>query len=359
MKILIDIGHPAHVHYYRNFIKIMESKEHSVFVVARERENVQELLTHYGIKYKSRGRGKNSLFGKILYLPWANSVLLFWSLIYKPDMYVSHGSPYLAQIAWLLGKPAVCTGDSDHVSKKYVNNFVLPFLTSWLNPIVYKLEFGRKQIRFNSYMEIFHLHPKYYKMSDEILKKIHVNKTEKYFVLRFVSWDAFHDVLPGSINDKFISELIQLLSKYGKIIISSEKKLSLEFEKYRLNFPSHEFHNLLANAEMCIGEGATTAAEAAILGTPAFYINPLKACNCDDLESSYDLCYNYSSTEGLLAKIEELLILKSLKKEHIRKRDLMLQDKINVTDFLVWFIENYPESHAKMKDDPNFQNQFI
>jgi len=25
MKILIDIGHPAHVHYFRNFIKMMES----------------------------------------------------------------------------------------------------------------------------------------------------------------------------------------------------------------------------------------------------------------------------------------------------------------------------------------------
>ena len=28
MKILIDMNHPAHVHYFRNFIKLMEAKGH-------------------------------------------------------------------------------------------------------------------------------------------------------------------------------------------------------------------------------------------------------------------------------------------------------------------------------------------
>ncbi len=28
MKILIDIGHPTHLHYFENFIKIMENKNY-------------------------------------------------------------------------------------------------------------------------------------------------------------------------------------------------------------------------------------------------------------------------------------------------------------------------------------------
>ncbi|MFW5804449.1 MAG: DUF354 domain-containing protein, partial [bacterium] len=35
MKILIDIGHPAHVHYFKNFITKMSQKGHSFIVIAR------------------------------------------------------------------------------------------------------------------------------------------------------------------------------------------------------------------------------------------------------------------------------------------------------------------------------------
>ena len=28
MRILIDIGHPAHVHYFRNFVRAMEERGH-------------------------------------------------------------------------------------------------------------------------------------------------------------------------------------------------------------------------------------------------------------------------------------------------------------------------------------------
>ena len=57
MKIFIDIGHPAHVHYFRNFIKIMEKNGHHFLILARDKEITQELLNHYKIPYVSRGKG--------------------------------------------------------------------------------------------------------------------------------------------------------------------------------------------------------------------------------------------------------------------------------------------------------------
>jgi hypothetical protein len=38
MKVLIDIGHPAHVHFFRNAIRELESKGHAVKVTARDKE---------------------------------------------------------------------------------------------------------------------------------------------------------------------------------------------------------------------------------------------------------------------------------------------------------------------------------
>jgi len=40
------------------------------------------------------------------------------------------------------------------------------------------------------------------------------------------------------------------------------------------------------------------------------------------------------------------------------KREKMLKDQIDVTSFMVWFIENYPDSARIMKENPEFQERF-
>ena len=56
-------------------------------------------------------------------------------------------------------------------------------------------------------------------------------------------------------------------------------------------------------------------------------------------------------------------MMKLLKEEKIReefqqRRQTMLADKIDVTAFFVWFIENYPESALIMKENPDYQYRF-
>ena len=36
----------------------------------------------------------------------------------------------------------------------------------------------------------------------------------------------------------------------------------------------------------------------------------------------------------------------------------MLKEKIDVTDFMIWFIENYPKSVQTMKVNPDYQYKF-
>ena len=60
----------------------------------------------------------------------------------------------------------------------------------------------------------------------------------------------------------------------------------------------------------------------------------------------------------MLEKIEHLLDNDSLKKQWKVKRQKLLSDKIDVSAFLVWFVENYPNSNQIIKDNANFQNRF-
>lgn len=92
MRILIDTGHPATVHYFRNFIKIMLAKGHKFCISARDKEVTHQLLDHYKIPYYSRGKGKNSLIGKFSYIPEADFNVYKRARNFKPDLFLSFGS---------------------------------------------------------------------------------------------------------------------------------------------------------------------------------------------------------------------------------------------------------------------------
>ena len=55
MKILVDIIHPANVHYFKNFISEMEREGNSVKITARNKDVSFKLLDAYNFKYLDFG----------------------------------------------------------------------------------------------------------------------------------------------------------------------------------------------------------------------------------------------------------------------------------------------------------------
>jgi hypothetical protein len=80
----------------------------------------------------------------------------------------------------------------------------------------------------------------------------------------------------------------------------------------------------------------------------------------EELEHKYQLTFGISDKhpEKLYAKLEELLSTPALEALFQARKKKMLADKIDVTAFLVWFIENYPESAKIMKENPDYQYNF-
>jgi uncharacterized protein len=355
MKIFIDIGHPAHVHYFRNFINLMQEKRHDFFITARNKEVAQTLLTNYKIQYKSRGKGKKSLMGKLMYIVQGDHVLYKYAKMYHPDLFLSFGSPYAAQVSKLLGKHHIAFYDTEHALLEHT--MYAPFTNTILTPSCFFKNFGSKQIFFNGYMELCYLHPRWFTPNPGSLKYLNIKKDEKYIVFRYVSWNASHDFMKNGLTLAMKRKLISELSKYGKILISSEEELPKDLKKYKINIPPEKMHDVLHYATLFIGEGATMASECAMIGTPAIYINPLTSGTIKEQEK-YGLLYEFSNSNGVLEKAVELLSTPNLKKEWQKRRQEMLQDKIDVTTFMVWFIENYPESKKIMKEFPEYQNEF-
>lgn len=337
MKIFIDIGHPAHVHYFKNFIKIMETKGHTFFISSREKECTAELLNSYNLPFFSRGKGRNGAIGKILYMLKADYLLYRKAKQFNPDAFLSFMSPYAAQVSKILGKPHFTFDDTDHAT--IARKFYLPFTDKVFTPFCFAKNIGVKQVRFKSFMELSYLHPKYYTPDPSIYKILGLTQHQPYVLLRFVSWNANHDIGQSGLTLETKRAIVNLFKDKFKVFISSEGKLTPDLEEYRIKIPVDRMHDVLAHAKMFVGEGATMASECAMLGTPAIYINSLDAGTLKEQEK-LGLIFGYRNSLGVIDKIKELINNENLHTEFQLKKNEMLQQMIDPTEMLVNFFKN-------------------
>jgi len=91
-----------------------------------------------------------------------------------------------------------------------------------------------------------------------------------------------------------------------------------------------------------------------VLGTPAVKCNSFagKLSVPNELEEKYQLCYSFlpEQADQFFTKIEELVNDENTASVFEMNKEKMLADKMDVTMFYIWFIENYPESAKQVKN---------
>lgn len=357
MRILIDIGHPGHVHLFRPFALAMISKGHQVLLTCREKEFEIDLLKASGFNYVSFGRKFKTAIGKMWglvkfdFLEWKAAVK------FKPDVFISHGSPYAAHAAWLTGKPHISMEDTFNFEQiRLYKPFTKVILTSTYN----HPDLGEKNIKYAGYHELAYLHPDVFTPDPNIISELGLKRGERYVILRFVSWNATHDIGHNGISLENKIEAVSKLSQYTKVFISSEKELPEALKKYQFPLQPGKMHHAIAFSSLVYGESATMATEAAVLGVPAIYLDNTSRFYTKEIENKYGLIYNFSESEkDQLDSIEKAIsILEQPESIWKDKRKQILNDNINVTAFLTWFVENYPESKNIMKGDPAYHLNF-
>ncbi|UCC40232.1 MAG: DUF354 domain-containing protein [Candidatus Aminicenantes bacterium] len=343
MKLLIDMNHPAHVHYFKNCIKQLRQNGHQILITARNRYPTLQLLETYGEHFYNRGKGSEHLLGKLMYMPAADITILRIALKTKPDLYLSFGTPYPNHVAWLLRKPGINFHDNEKASLLFA--FTRPFSHVYCTPHCFKKDFGEKHIRFNGYMELAYLHPHYFTPDDSVFKYLGVDQGEKYVIMRFVSWSASHDIGHRGISLEMKRKAVAQLAKFARVFISSEGQLPEDLKPYKLNIPPEKMHDVLAYGSLLYGESSTMASECAVLGTPAIYLDNKGRSYTDEQEKKYGLVCNYTESIGhqeeSIQKAVELLNSPNLREDWQKRRQKMLSDTIDVTAFMVRLVENY------------------
>lgn len=340
-NILIDIGHPAHVHLFKYFIAEVQLKGYKTFVLTKEVDSIIQLLNIYGIPFNSLGEKPDSLLAKYFF----QLVIIFKTILFVRKHKIDTGigiSMTLPIVAGLTGITVFGLDDDDIA--------VTPVFAKFINKSDYILtpdclkheNRGKNHINYPSFHELAYLHPDRFVPNPAVLNDLGIIKDEPFFILRFNAFKAHHDVGANGLNPKQKQKLIQVLSLFGKVYITSENKIEPEFEPYRLPVSPEKIHSLLYYAKIFVGDSQTMTTEAALLGTPAFKCNSF-AGNLsipNEIENKYHLCFSYlpDDFDKMLKNIHAHLEMPDLKNIFAERRTLMLKDKIDFTAFLVQLV---------------------
>jgi uncharacterized protein len=342
MNVLISISHPAWVHQFKNIINLLNEKGHKVIVLVIKKDRNWEILDEYGIEYtvigKSTGKGK---IDKAFIVLTSTIKHLCYGIKYKADVYIGRPSPMMAIAAFLHRKKNIAYCDTERSVESLWFSKKLSYKI--LTPKMYRKDLGKVQKRVDTFKELFYLHPTYFKPNPEDLKLVGLKEGEKFTFVRFVAWQASHDLGYKGFTNEQKMKLIQHLENYGKVLVSSEEELPSEFEKYIIKVPHKKLHSIMSFAQLFVGDGLTMAAECCVMGVHSIFTSELTSGASDEMEKVYKLMYSITDRENMLektvVKTTQLFENENLVEEGKKKLKKLLDDKIDINKWWVDYLE--------------------
>jgi len=306
MRILFDITHPVHVHFYRYLIGEFLERGDAVCVTARDKDAEIDLLRALRIEHTSLSRRRSSRPGMLLELALRNVRMLRVVRDFRPDVMVAaEGGPSIGMVGALSGVPRVVFDQVDHAPLQQIVGTT--FASVVCTGTSYLKRHRGDHRRFRGFLAQAYLDPRRFRPDVSRLREAGVNPDEPYSVLRIVKWVATHDVGRSGCTPEQVKEFANRLGKYGRVFISSEQPLTPEFEEYGVPVEPLYLHDLLAGAAVCAAEGGTVAVEAGILGTPAVLFNTYEFGYLKELEQNYGLIVRARGATAAVDAAERLL----------------------------------------------------
>lgn len=361
MKIFFYFGHPAQFHFYKNIFSVLKENGHEIHLFIKTKDVLETLVSETGCPYKNIQPGERgkSKWATLLSLLKRDIFISFQVLKHKPHLLIA-SDPSFSHAGFLFRIPSLNFIDDDFDAAGYYANITYPFTSTIITPDTVKA--GRweyKRICYKGYMKLAYLHPGWFIPE---LTKIGDLRGVDYFLIRLSGLSAHHDSGKKGISSKALQKIIEKLSCKGRVIISAEGQTDPELEPYKIKIPVSDMHHFLYHAKALISDSQSMSGEAAMLGVPSVRISSFKGklSVLEDLEHKYGLTFAFHPEEEneIYQKIEELIGMPDLEEVFQQRRQKMLNDKIDVTAFSIWFIENYPESKRIMQENPKFQNNF-
>ena len=355
MKILIYLGHPAQYHFFKNIVDDLKDR-HEIRYLIKTKDVLEPLLVTDGAAFKNiLPEGRTATRTGIGWgLVKREVKMLSEAVRFRPSLMLGT-DPSIAHIGIILDIPVLTVLEDDVHVIYDLAKITFPFSTYIVAPEACDCgKWNSKKIAYAGYMKLAYLHPRYFSLER--------NSSKRMALIRLSSLNAFHDAGIKGFDEGMLKAIIGKLSDKFTIFISSEGKLKAPFEEYLINIKPTDMHRVLSESSLLISDSQSMTMEAAMLGVPSIRYSDFsgRIGVLEELEHKYHLTYGIKpgQPERLLYKLDELVNMPDSLGEFQMRRKKMLSDKIDVTAFMVWLIENYPESARIMREEPDYQYRF-
>jgi len=355
MRILIYCAHPAQYHFFKNIIKKLVEKGHVIKLLIKTKDILETLVNEDGCEYENilaRGN-KNGFFPLLLALIKRDLKIFSIARKFKPDILIGSDAS-VTQVGWFMRKPRLIVGEDDYRIVKKLHWLMMPFANAVLTPVGCQLgPFEGKKIAFDGYMKSSYLHPNIFRPDKKIIEEADL-KTP-YCLIRMVKLGSHHDNNKNGLSKEVVGKLVNFLKESGyNVYIDSETELHPELAVHKLTIKKTSFHDVLAFSSLVISDSQSLSVEAALLGIPSIRFNDFagKISVLEELEHKYHLTFGIPSKDPnkLFVKVQELLKNPRTNESFCLKKEKMLLEKINTTDFFVWFLDSFPDSLIKTRN---------
>ena len=268
LRILIDIVHPADVLFFLRPIRFWQERGDELLVLSRHKDVTCDLLDEFGIAHipvTSASKGLVGLGSELLKRSFA-----IWRHArgFRPDVMVGFGGVSISHAGKLSGIPALSFYDTEEATLQA--RVTWPFITHVFVPESYDAPLPEGRFtRIPGIKELSYLHPDGFRPDMQKAQKAGLDPEQDNFFIRVVSWDANHDFGKQGWDASTLRSVIAQLP--GKIHLSSETPLPPDLQQYRYYGKLSQVHHLIAHCRLVVGESATMAAEAAVLGVPTIF----------------------------------------------------------------------------------------
>jgi len=333
MRVLIDIVHPADVLFFLNPIKRLQKLGHEICIASRDKDVTEELLDAFQLEYRTISTAGSGLPGLAIELLKRDLALLAMVRDFQPDVMVGFGGIAISHVGKLTGKPSVSFYDTERAPLQH--RITLPFLTHMYVPDSYDGPIAKNRTTRSAWTKEFsYLHPDNFTADKTMAVAAGLVPDGRNFFVRMVGWQANHDLGHTGWPESTLRAFINYLAAHGRVHISSESQLPSDLEAYQYSGPIHQVHHLLAYCDCYIGESATMASEAVLLGVPALYATNDRRGYTDYLAAKKLLWKIPSVDIGSLEKAFQL-VQNLDRNDWYQRVDQYRSSKINLAQYVV------------------------
>ena len=352
MKAMLSIDHPAWAHQFRHIVKMLGERGDEVLTLAVEKDGDTKLLEKFGIPYvlSARSTGKNVLEKGLLFIGLCIEHT-YRALRFQPDILIGRASPMMAVASFISRKPHIIYEDTE--VSKFSLRICKRLTTKIITPRTFLTDLGQAQERLDTYKELFYLHPSVFTPDKQKLRDVGFNPDEPYILVRFVAWNASHDIGRKGLDDAGKIDLVKRLSRYGRVYVSAEGNVPEALKPLLLKTPYELIHHVLAFAKLVYSEGATMASEAVVLGTHALYVNTIVSGSTREQAERFHLLYNFNEGEDRYEKATaqaiELLEMPDLVEVGREKQKKLLEEKVDINHYYLEEMDRLVKTGRKRK----------